>query len=62
MEKVVISIPWTECPHCHKIVGVAVLRTMPVKDLLLVDSSMAECPRSECGRLLGFVSVTNDAV
>jgi len=57
MEKVTVDLPWTKCPHCGKIVGIGVIRTGKVKDLILTENNEVECPRPECGKLIGTLSL-----
>ena len=56
-KRVIMSVPMQECPHCHKIVGVAIVRSVKFKKDLLMDSNEVECPRQECGKLIGYLEV-----
>jgi len=60
MERVIVSIPYTECPHCHKIIGIAILRIgAKIKGSLLSDANELECPRAECGKLIGYATLAS---
>jgi hypothetical protein len=57
-KRVVVQVRDYVCPHCGKLVSHAVVRVgAELQDLILVDGAELECPRTECAKLIGHVSV-----
>ena len=58
MPKVIMRLHRSvQCGHCKKIIGCVVIRTVEVKGDLFTDSIEVECPRPECGKLLGHLDI-----
>ena len=45
-----------ECPHCKKLVGIAVARAKKIRENCYLIGEL-ECPRPECGKIIAYLQV-----
>ena len=45
-----------KCRHCGMLIGVVVVRSEKVGDDRFISKNQFECPRQECGKLLGHIT------